>query len=268
MSDALVLTRPTDEVLVVTIDRADRLNALTEDVVSELLATFASLEDDPARCAVITGAGRGFCAGLDLTANADLIESRGPGAVRRAMRIARSFGRLVPAMRHCPKPIVAAVNGPAVGGGFVLALAADLRVAASSAFFADGFVDVGLSGCELGLGYLLPRLVGASRAAELVMTGRRLPADEAAAIGLVHEVVDDPADTVGAAIGLAQRVAANTPFGTWMTKDAMWASFEGASLDTMIGLEARSQVLALLTDDAREKRDAGAQRRAPNFSGD
>jgi enoyl-CoA hydratase len=168
-------------------------------------------------------------------------------------------------MRRFPKPIIAAVNGPAVGGGFVLALGADLRVASQDAYFADGFVALGLSGCELGLGYLLPRLVGASRAAELVMTGRRIGAEEAERIGLVHRIADD---AVACARELAHEVSANTPFGTWMTKETMWASFEGATLDNVIAFEARSQVLALLTADAREKRAAKAEKREPRFTGD
>jgi enoyl-CoA hydratase len=216
---------------------------------------------------VLTGAGRGFCAGLDLSANAEVISMQGPGAVRKAMRIARSFGRIVPAMRRFPKPIIAAVNGPAVGGGFVLALGADLRVASHSAYFADGFVGLGLSGCELGLGYLLPRLVGASRAADLVMTGRRLPAEEALAMGLVNRLVDD-GGAVDCALEVAATIATNTPFGTWMTKETMWASFEGTSLENVIALEARSQVLALMTDDAREKRVANAEKRPPRFTGE
>jgi enoyl-CoA hydratase len=254
------------ETAVVTLNRPATLNALTESLVDDFLVALASLEDDPVRCVVLTGAGRGFCAGLDLSANAEIIEMEGQGAIRKAMRIARSFGRIVPAMRRFPKPIIAAVNGPAVGGGFVLALGADLRVATPDAYFADGFVALGLSGCELGLGYLLPRLVGASRAAELLMTGRRLDAAEAERIGLVHRLADG--DLVECALRLAAEVTVNTPFGTWMTKETMWASFEGATLDNIIGLEARSQVLALLTADAREKRDAKAEKREPRFTGD
>ena len=267
MTEEVQLERRGDAA-VLTLNRPDTLNALTEELVDAFIATLASLEEDDVRCLILTGAGRGFCAGLDVSANADVISMEGPGAVRALMRIARSFGRIVPAMRRFPKPIIAAVNGPAVGGGFVLTLGADLRVAARGAFFADGFVGLGLSGCELGLGYLLPRLVGASRAAELVMTGRRLPAEEAAAAGLVHRIVDDADQVVDCALELASDVAANTPFGMWMTKETMWSSFEGATLENVIALEARSQVLALLTSDAREKRDATAQRRPPSFTGD
>ncbi len=266
-TSALLVERPTPDVVVITLHRPEQMNALTESMVEEFLGALHALEDDAARCVVVTGAGRGFCAGLDLVANAEILNVEGSAAVRAGMRIARSFGRIVPAMRRFPKPIIAAVNGPAVGAGFVIALGADLRVAAAPAYFADGFVGVGLSGCELGLGYLLPRLIGASRAVELTMTGRRLPAVEAEAIGLVHRLAAE-GEAVAGALELAAQVAANTPFGMWMTKDALWASIEGTSLETMIALEGRSQVLALLTDDAREKRNATAERRPPEFTGD
>ncbi|HUR78784.1 MAG TPA: enoyl-CoA hydratase-related protein [Acidimicrobiales bacterium] len=266
MSSNLLVARPSDDVAVVSLNRPAKLNALTEGLVDEFVAILLALEDDPIRSVVLTGVGRGFCAGLDVSENAGVIAMDGPGSVRKAMRIARSFGRIVPVMRRFPKPIIAAVEGPAVGAGFVLACGADLRVVSRGAYFADGFVGLGLSGCELGLGYLLPRLVGASRAADLVMTGRRLPAEEAAAIGLANRLVDD-GRSVDCALELAAELAANTPFGTWMTKETMWASFEGTSLDNVIALEARSQVLALLTEDAGEKRTAAAEQRRPRFTG-
>lgn len=265
MSDLLVEHR--GDTAILTFNRPEKLNALTEALVEDFLTALGDLEDDAVRTVVLTGAGRGFCAGLDLSANADVIEMQGPGSVRQGMQIARRFGRIVPAMRRFPKPIIAAVDGPAVGAGFVLALGADLRVASRRAYFADGFVGLGLSGCELGLGYLLPRLAGASRAADLVMTGRRLPAEEAAAIGLVNRLVDDGA-ALDCALELGASIAANTPFANWMTKETMWASFEGTSLDNVIAFEARSQVLALLTDDAKEKRLAASEKRAPRFTGD
>ncbi|MFW6031070.1 MAG: enoyl-CoA hydratase/isomerase family protein, partial [Myxococcota bacterium] len=170
-----------------------------------------------------------------------------------------------PALRRFQKPVIAAVNGPAVGGGFVLALGADLRVMTSSAYFADGFVGVGLSGCELGLGYLLPRLIGASRAMELALTGRRLGPEEASAAGLAHRVTDD-GEAVAGALELAAQVTANTPFGMTMTKEILWSSLESGSLESVIALEARSQILALLTADAAEKRSATAEGRSPRYT--
>ena len=159
----ITVDRSRSEIAVVTLNRPDRLNALTEDLVDQFLSVLEDLDADDIRAVVLTGSGTGFCAGLDVIDNADVVDLGGPGAVQKGMRAARSFSRILPAMRRFPKPVIAAVNGPAVGGGFVLALGADLRVMARSAYFADGFVGVGLSGCELGLGFLLPRLIGSSR---------------------------------------------------------------------------------------------------------
>ena len=184
---------------------------------------------------------------------------------------AERFGALAPALRNLRQPVVAAVNGPAAGGGLVLALAADIRVASSDALFLNGFINTGASGCELGLSYLLPRQIGMARAMELALTGRPIDAGEAERIGLVASVT--ASDVVEAAAVVARRILEATAFGAELTKSLMWAGMASASLEATVDLEARSQVLALMTPEAAEKRAAftgqlAARRREVDGSGD
>lgn len=263
----LLVDRPQPGVALVTLNRPHHLNALTTEMLDELYGTFTELSRDvDCRVVVLTGAGRGFCAGDDLQ------DYRPPvwvptdiGAVQSNMLQQKHVASLVPRMRALPQPVIAAVNGPAAGAGYALAVGADLRVAAASAVFVDAFVKIGASGCEMGLSWLLQRIVGATRAAELVLTGRRLEAKEAARIGLVLEVVPD-GQVVDAALELAGRIVANTPFGTWMGKATLWSNLEVGSLEAAIDLEARTQILALSTADAGEQLQAFREKRPPRYT--
>ena len=155
---------------------------------------------------------------------------------------------LVPRLRALPQPVIAAVNGPAAGGGLALALASDIRIAAASARFNVAFVRLGLSGCDIGVSWLLPRLIGASRAWELMLTGRIIDAAEADRIGLVLRVVADD-ELQSAALETAGLIAANAPWGVRMTKEVMWSQLEVGSLQAGIDLENRTQVLSSMTND-------------------
>lgn len=250
-----------------TLNRPDRLNALTEAALQELYDTFEAVGHDPdCRVVVLTGSGRGFCAGHDTKEAGDtpewLAEELGP--VQRNMAMQKHWAQLVPRMRAVPQPIVAAVNGPVAGGGYPLALGADVRVGAESAVFVDAFLQIGASGCEMGMSYLLPRIVGFTRAAELLLTGRRLEAAEAERIGLLVRVVPD-GEVVDAALGIGEQIARNTPFGVSMTKATMWSNLETTSLEAAIDLEARTQILALQTEDATEQATALRERREPRY---
>jgi enoyl-CoA hydratase len=165
-----------------------------------------------------------------------------------------------------PQPIVAAVNGAASGGGLALALASDVRIAATSARFNVAFVRIGLSGCDIGVSWLLPRLVGASRAFELLLTGRFVDAAEADRIGLVARVVDDT-EVVASARETAELIVANSPFGVRMTKEVMWSQLEIGSLQAGIDLENRTQVLSSFAGDLEEAMAAFLEKRPPNFTG-
>ena len=223
-------------------------------MLAHLYEVFESLgRDHTCRVIIVTGAGRGFCAGDDL------LDYHPPswvptdvGPLHSNMYQQKYVAELVPRLRALPQPVIAAVNGPAAGAGYALALGADLRLAATSAVFVDAFVKIGASGAEMGLSWLLQRIVGATRAAELVLTGRRVDGDEAAAIGLVLKTVPDD-ELLDAALELADQIVVNTPLGTWMGKATLWSNLEIPSLEAAIDLEARTQILTLGTEDAREQ---------------
>jgi enoyl-CoA hydratase len=265
-TDVLV-DRPRTGVALVTLNRPHRLNALTSEMLGRIYDAFEGLgRDHTCRVIVLTGAGRGFCAGDDLQ------DYRPPdwvpvdvGTIQSNMYQQKYVAQLVPRMRALPQPVIAAVNGPVAGAGYALALGADLRVASASAVFVDAFVKIGASGAELGLSWLLQRIVGATRAAELVLTGRRVDADEAARIGLVLETVPD-GQTVDAACALADQIIENTPFGTWMGKATLWSNLEIPSLEAAIDLEARTQMLTLATEDAKEQMRAAREHRPASYT--
>lgn len=259
---------PDASVRILTLDRPERLNAMDATLIEELHQALAAVrEDADARVLVLTGAGRGFCAGLDLVdASPTGIggEGGGPGRAQRGMALQQRIASLVPAMRGLRIPVVAAVNGPATGGGLALALAADVRLAGASARFGVAFVRIGLSGCDIGVSWLLPRLIGASRAFELMLTGRIVDAAEAERIGLVSRVVPD-ADLLGEALAVARLVVGNSPMGVWMTKEVMWSNLEVGSLAAGIDLENRTQILTSFTEDMAEAVDAFMSKRQPTF---
>ena len=250
----------------VTLNRPERLNAMNYALISDLYTALDDLAEDRAcRVIILTGAGRGFCAGLDLTEGASPPSSRGLGRAQAGMTVQKMIAGLVPKMRSMPQPIIAAVNGAASGGGLALALASDVRIAAAGARFNVAFVRVGLSGCDIGVSWLLPRLIGASRAFELLLTGRLIDASEADRIGLVTRIVDD-----GRAVESARETAAlivgNSPFGVRMTKEVMWSQLEVGSLHAGIDLENRTQVLSSFTGDLVEAMQAFAEKRPAVFT--
>ncbi len=190
MSDAVLIDHVRPGIVVLTLNRPERLNAMNYELVRGLYDAFDELADDHScRVIVLTGAGRGFCAGLDLTEGASPPSAAGLGRAQAGMAVQKLIAGLVPKMRSVPQPVIAAVNGAASGGGLALALASDVRIAAQSARFNVAFIRVGLSGCDIGVSWMLPRLIGASRAFELLLTGRLIDADEADRIGLVTRVV-------------------------------------------------------------------------------
>jgi enoyl-CoA hydratase/carnithine racemase len=264
--DVVVVEPVGDGITQITLNRPERLNAMNHALVAGLHDALDALVDDRScRVIVLTGAGRGFCAGLDLTEGASPPAARGLGRAQAGMTVQKSIAGLVPKMRAMPQPIVAAVNGAASGGGLALALASDVRIAATSARFNVAFVRVGLSGCDIGVSWLLPRLVGASRAFELLLTGRFVDATEADRIGLVARVVDD-GQVVASARETAELIVANSPFGVRMTKEVMWSQLEVGSLQAGIDLENRTQVLSSFTGDLTEAMQAFLEKRPARFT--
>ena len=262
---AVLVDRPCDGVAVVTMNRPERLNAMNVELISGLHDAFSALAVDAScRVVVLTGAGRGFCSGADLAGYGPLA-SRDPRPIPSAMAVQRHIASLVPLMRRMPQPIIAAVNGPATGGGLALTLASDIRMASSAASFAVAFVRVGISACDIGTSWLLPRLIGAARAHELMLTGRPFSAAEAASFGMVLPPVE-PASLLDAAVAEAQLVMANSPWAVEMTKETMWASLEVPGLEAAINLENRTQVMSVAVGDMAEASAAFLEKRPPSWS--
>jgi enoyl-CoA hydratase len=266
VTDSVVVEQVKPGITKVTLNRPERLNAMNHSLVQGLHDVFADIAaDSSCRVVVLTGEGRGFCAGLDLAEGASPPTTKGMGRAQSGMTVQKLIAGLVPRMRALPQPIVAAVNGAASGGGLALALASDVRIASASARFNVAFVRIGLSGCDIGVSWLLPRLVGASRAFELLLTGRLIDAAEADHIGLVTRVVPD-GSVVDAAMETAELIAGNSPFGVRMTKEVMWSQLEIGSLQAGIDLENRTQVLSSFTGDLTEAMAAFLEKRPANFT--
>lgn len=245
MPENLRLEQVREGVTVLRLARPHVLNALTDAMVAELDEAIEAVGRDTAcRVLVLTGEGRGFCAGFDLRL-AGSAPGDQDGETVAWMRRQEAFSGLVTRLRSIPQPVIAAVNGPANGGGLALALGCEIRIAAPAASFNAAFVKVGMSGCDMGVSWLLPRCVGLSNSFHILLTGRMVEAQEALRIGLVSEVVED--DVVGRAVALAGEIAANDAFGTWMTKRGGWANAEAGSLHAAMELENRTQMLARTT---------------------
>ena len=256
------LERPEPAIALLRLCRPENLNALDDDSVAEIGRLLDVLASDPAvRVLVVTGEGKGFCAGFDLSLAADAPGSAELGEATAWMQRQEAFASLVTRLRALRMPVIAAVNGSANGAGLGLALAAEIRLASRSASFNAAFVRVGMSSCDIGVSWLLPRCVGLSRAFEIMLTGRIVKAEEAERIGLVSEVCDD-ASLIPKAMEIARMIAANSAFGVWMTKRGTWANVETGSLQAAIELENRTQILARTTGDlARAAEDLLARRK-------
>ena len=220
--------------------------------------------DNETWVAVLTGAGRAFCSGLDLQDRGVPPNVDGLGFSRLAMRSMDYMGGVVPALRALPQPVICAINGAAIGGGLCMTLGADIRYASENAYFANAGITNGLTGSELGITFLLPRAVGMSNASEIMLTGRRVEADEALRIGLVSRVVADDV-LLDAALETAEQMCELSPFGIMMTKQSLWANLEISSLQAAIDFENRNQLLAGYTGNLDEAIAAFKEKRKPVY---
>ncbi len=269
MNDALVLVdRPHEHVAVVTLNRPERLNAMSIDLVIELHDALEAVgADNQVWVIVLAGAGRAFCSGLDLKDYGVIPNVDGLSVGRISQRSMRYYSRLVPLMRRLPQPIVAAVDGPAYGGGLCLSLGAELRLAGPGAVFNSTGIVNGLTSTELGVSWLLPRLVGSAHANDILFTGREVDAHEAHRMGLVSRVVEDR-PVLDAAVETATAMCRFSPYGLAMTKDTVWANLEVPSLTAAIELEDRNQLLLGFTDNLPEAIRAFDAGRAPVYTDD
>ncbi len=242
---------PDEGVTRIVLDRPDRLNALNFDLVGELHDALDDVaRDDACKVVVLTGQGRAFCSGLDLK-DWGTVPPVGSHPHRGAGSTGQSFiSSLSSHIRSTPQIVMASVNGPAYGGGFALCLACDLRLAGRSASFCSAFIRTGLTGTDIGISYFLPRLVGASHAFDLMVTGRTVDADEAHAMGIVSRVFED-GTLADETLAVARTVAGYTSVGLRMTKEVMWANLDAGGLDACLAVENRNQDLAGRTDEVR-----------------
>ena len=258
--DTVELETLSDHVTMIKLNRPDRLNAINFSLVADLHDALDAVAADPAcKVAVLTGAGRGFCAGLDLRVFGMPPK---PGVHRHApvgVDGQAFMSNLTLHMRATPQVIIAAVNGPAFGGGLGLAAAADIRVAAQSATFCAAFIRTGLTGTDIGISYTLPRLIGASRAFDLILSGREIDADTAERMGLVSQVVPDD-DLLDHTLNLATTMAAYTHTGLLLTKEVLWHNLDTPSMAAAIALENRNQGQALRNPEVQAHMNAMAAR--------
>ena len=252
-----------DGVAWLTLNRPERLNALDDELMTVLREYFQQLSaQSSARVVVLRGAGRAFCAGLDLKARGKT-PNRSVEAVLHSQKNVRD---IMLAMRRCPQPIVSIVQGSASGGGFALALASDIRLATPDARFNAAFIRIGLSACDVGVSYFLPRMVGSSVAAEYLLTGRFMSAQKAERLGLVSQVDELPALEAEARSLCADMLRA-TPLGLRLTKDALNFTIDAPSLEAAIAIEDRNQVLCTQTPDFDEGVRAFLEKRDPVYGG-
>lgn len=252
MGETLTVGREHPGVVVLQLNRPKQLNAINETMRDELARAFADIAVDASvNAVVLTGAGRGFCAGIDVRDfGPGMLDASAPAIER--MRFQETMAALPEAIRALPQPVIAAVNGPCVGAGLALVLASDIRICSRAASFGNAAILLGLSGAEMGMSYHLPRIVGTSVAADWMLTGRTVSADEADRRGLVSELVD--ADRLlERAHELATTVAGLSPLGVQLTKRALQANTD-APLDAALELENRNQVLSHATDEAAQRR--------------
>jgi enoyl-CoA hydratase len=263
----VLVERPTPAVAVVTLNRPERMNSMAFDVMVPLLSVLKELRADNAvRAVVLTGAGKGFCSGADQSGERGRVPHvdglTQPAVALRAMEV---LDDVVLTLRGLHQPVIAAVNGPAIGGGLCLALACDIRVAAEPAYFRAAGINNGLTASELGLSYLLPRAIGSSRAAEIMLTGRDVSASESERIGLVSSVV--PSESlIDHCVALGERIAGFSRPGVELTKKTLWSSLDASSLAAHMQQEGLGQLyVRLLTSNFEEAVEARHEGRPPVF---
>ncbi|MDE3069917.1 MAG: enoyl-CoA hydratase/isomerase family protein [Acidobacteriota bacterium] len=266
MPPVLLADDPAPHVRQLTMNRPGELNAMTAELCEALHSELAAVAADRSvRAVVLTGAGRGFCAGVDLRGYGSAPGNDGSDPPRDRLANQEHMSRLVLALRALPQPVIAAVNGPAAGLGLALALGSDIRFAAREAVFRVAFINIGLSNCDMGTSWLLPRLIGASRSHELMLTGRRLDAEEALRIGLVADVVEG-SGLLERAHAAAGQIASLAPWGVRLTKQGMWAALEIGSEQAAVEYEDRQQIMATFGRAVPEAIDAFLQKRPAEFA--
>lgn len=258
--------RPQPEICVVTLNRPERMNAMAFDVMVPLKEALENISyDNSCRVVILTGAGHGFCSGADLEDPGYLDIFDGltmPGISRRALKV---LDEVILTLQDMHQPVIAAINGAAIGGGFCLSMATDIRIAAEAAYFRPAGINNGLTSAELGLSYLLPRAIGSSRAFEIMLTGRDVDAEEAERIGLVSKVVHGD-QLMAECMAIAERIVGFSQLGVEFTKQLLWSSLDASSLHRHINHEGHSQLFVrMTTKNFEEAIKARQENRKPEF---
>ncbi len=266
-----------DGISIITFNRPNRLNAINFQLVEDLQDYLNTLENNLGiRVVILTGEGRAFCSGLDLKDGQVIFKKKVPeelqkfdylqnkDKIKRAVIVQKLISQLMITLRKIPQPVIAAIKGAAYGGGLTFAMAADIRIAGESAKFCNAFINIGLSGADCGSSYWLPRLIGFSRAAEFMYTGRVFNAQEADKIGFVSKVVPDD-EVLYEALKIAKLIISKSPIGIRFTKDALNMNVDASSLDSATKLENRTQVICINAEDALEGVFATLEKRESKY---
>ena len=266
MSSLLLVDEPAKHVRRLTLNRPEQLNAMTAELCQALHDELSALaRERSCRAVILTGAGRSFCAGLDLHGYGAAPENDGSDEPRDRLANQEHMSRLILALRALPQPVIAAVNGPAAGFGLALALGCDIRYAAPEAVFRAAFINIGVSNCDMATSWLLPRLIGASRSHELMLTGRRVGAEEALQMGLVADLAGE-GRLAERALEAAVQIASLAPWGVRLTKRGAWTALEIPSEQAAVEYEDRQQIMSTFGRAVPEAIEAFLQKRDAEFA--
>jgi len=262
----VLVDKPRPNVTLVTLNRPERMNAMAFDVMIPFREALEEISyDNDTRVVVITGAGHGFCSGADLEDSGVVPNISGltrPGIARRAMGV---LDDVILALRKMHQPVIGAINGAAIGGGFCLAVATDIRIASDAAYFRAAGINNGLTASELGISYLLPRAIGSSRAFDIMLTGRDVDAAEAERIGLVSRVVAGE-ELLDACYETASRIIGFSRVGVELTKRMLWSGLDASSLTAHMDHEGHAQLFVrMTTENFEEAIRARREKRPPVF---
>jgi enoyl-CoA hydratase len=262
----VLVDKPRPHISLVTLNRPERMNAMAFDVMIPLREALEDISrDNDTRVVVVTGAGHGFCSGADLEDSGHVPNIGGLTRTTIALRSMELLDDVIMALRKMHHPVIAAINGAAIGGGFCLALAADIRVASDTAYFRAAGINNGLTSTELGISYLLPRAIGSSRAFEIMLTGRDVDAAEAERVGLVARTVPG-AQLLDECYDIAERIIGFSRVGVELTKRMMWSSLDAASMHAQMDHEGVAQLyVRLTTENFEEAIRARKEGRPPTY---
>jgi len=275
--ETLKIEEREDGIAIITFNRPDTLNAISLQFTKDILDYLTILQESlTIRIVILTGEGRGFSSGLDLKESQIFVKKRVPeeyqkyeymkstDIVKRTIIAQKRLSEVMLKLRKIPQPVIAAVNGPAYGGGLGMVLASDIKIAGEGAIFCNAFIKIGVSGTDMGSSYWLPRLIGFSRAAEFMYTGRDMDAKEAERIGLVSKLVPND-KLLDEAINTAKIILTRSPMGVRLTKEALNLNMNAPSLEAAINLEDRNQIIMLNTKDAPEGAFSLLAKKVPKY---